>query len=278
MAKNKSTTRSRVVSTRTNPFAMRKEKKKDPRIHIIGKGIVCDTEARGHMRPRGQSPTKIVVDASEGFVPLWAPDTTLRWTFRETSMQDFENPSAAKKEIRELLGEALLEWGDAAPVKFAERDDAWDFEIVVRKSPDCDAAGCVLASAFFPDAGRHKLTVYPTMFTQSRKEQVETLIHEIGHTFGLRHFFANISETQWASEIFGTHKKFSIMNYGDDSRLTPEDKADLKRLYELAWSGALTNVNGTPVNFVKPFHTVGESSGNAFAFREFRPVYDLRMR
>ncbi len=277
MAKGKGTASSRSASTGSNPFTLRKDKRKDPKVHIIGKGIICDTEARGNLRPRGQSPTKIVVDASEGFVPLWVPNTTLRWRFRETSMHDFENPSAAKKEIRELLGEALLEWSDAAPVKFSERDDAWDFEIVVMKSPDCDASGCVLASAFFPDAGRHKLTIYPTMFTQSRTEQVETLIHEIGHTFGLRHFFANISETQWASEVFGTHKKFTIMNYGENSHLTPDDKSDLKRLYELAWSGTLTNVNGTPIKFVKPFHTIGESPANAFAVREFRPVYDPRM-
>ena len=41
------------------------------------------------------------------------------------------------------------------------------------------------------------------MFAQNRKEQVDTFIHEIGHVFGLRHFFANISETAWPSEIFG---------------------------------------------------------------------------
>ena len=52
------------------------------------------------------------------------------------------------------------------------------------------------------------------MFTQSPEEQVETLIHEIGHVFGLRHFFAQLSETAWASEVFGTHDPLSIMNYG----------------------------------------------------------------
>ena len=58
------------------------------------------------------------------------------------------------------------------------------------------------------------------MFTQEPEEQVETLIHEIGHVFGLRHFFANVSETAWPSEIFGTHDTFSIMNYGRASQLT----------------------------------------------------------
>jgi Metallo-peptidase family M12B Reprolysin-like len=116
----------------------------------------------------------------------------------------------------------------------------------------------VLASAFFPDPGRHRLSFYPKMFSQDRDEQVETLIHEIGHIFGLRHFFAQVSETAWPSEVFGRHHKFSIMNYGGDSRLTEHDKADLKRLYQLAWAGGLTQINGTPIKFVRPFHASGD--------------------
>jgi hypothetical protein len=73
----------------------------------------------------------------------------------------------------------------------------------MRTGDNCTPSGCVLASAFFPDSGRHQLVLYPKMFSQSKKEQIETLIHEIGHIFGLRHFFANVSETVWPSEIFG---------------------------------------------------------------------------
>jgi hypothetical protein len=243
-----------------NPFGLRKAEeaghKPDSEIHVFGNGIVCDTDSRGHPTPRGRTPLEIVLDASEGFIPLWAKDMTLRWRFRERSFRSLRNPATVKTTIRNLLGEALLAWGTAAPVKFAEREDMWDFEIVVRKADDCDINGCVLASAFFPDGGRHDLTVLPKMFTQSRKEQVDTLTHEIGHVFGLRHFFANISETAWPSQIFGTHKPFSIMNYGSQSELTSDDKNDLRRLYQLAWRGELTQINGTPVKFVKPFHTI----------------------
>src|SRR5687768_10571369 len=136
-------------------------------VHVFGNKVVCDTEPRGHATPRGRSPLEIVVDASEGFIPLWAKDTTLRWQFRESSMRAFSNPTAAKAAIRRLFGEALLAWGNAAPVKFAERSDAWDFEIVMRRNDNCDANGCVLASAFFPDGGRHQLVLYPKMFAQS---------------------------------------------------------------------------------------------------------------
>ena len=246
--------------------------KTDPEVHVFGNGFRCDTETRGHATPQGRSPLEIVVDASEGFIPLWIKDTTLRWRFRESTMKYFKSPAAAKTEIRKLLGEALLAWGDAAPVKFTERADVADFEIVMRKNDDCDANGCVLASAFFPDAGRHQLTLYPKMFTQVRQEQVETLIHEIGHVFGLRHFFANVAETAWPSQIFGTHKPFSIMNYGSQSVLTADDKSDLKRLYQLVWSGELTQINGTPIKLVKAFHATGAPPENLIFVSRMPPL------
>ncbi|MDF2188550.1 matrixin family metalloprotease [Paraflavitalea sp. CAU 1676] len=253
-----------------SPFLIRTKDEKPSReaqaqVHLLGPGKVCDTESRGHANPEGRSITEIVVDASEGFVPLWAKGQTLRWRFNDRSMARFANPTAARNAIRRLLGEALTAWGDAAPVKFTENRDVWDFEIVMKAADNCNGSGCVLASAFFPDGGRHALTIYPKMFTQTRTEQVETLIHEIGHVFGLRHFFALVSETAWPAHVFGTHSKFSIMNYGQLSALTETDKRDLKLLYQKVWSGAITQINGTPVRLVKPFHTLSFGADNAIA-------------
>lgn len=254
---------------RTDVFRLRDGKDSPPaansRVHDLGKGRICDTEPRGHATPRGRSLVEIVVDASEGFIPLWARNTTLRWRFRETSLHNFTNPAGAKTEIRKLFAEALVKWGTAAPVKFTEDEDVWDFEIVMRAADNCSPSGCVLASSFFPDAGRHKFVLYPKMFTQDRTEQVETFIHELGHVFGLRHFFANVSETAWPSEIFGTHSKFSIMNYGSLSELTPEDKSDLRRLYQAVWNGTLTHINATPIRIVQPFHTLAPAPDHAVA-------------
>jgi hypothetical protein len=222
-------------------------------VHLLKPGFICDTESRGYPTPGARSLAEIVVDASAGFIPLWAEQTTLRWRFQSRSIRSLPHSTNLTAQIRDILATALLGWGKAVPVKFTEDSDLWDFEIVVRQGDECTEAGCVLASSFFPDAGRHQLTIFPKMFDQPREEQVDTLTHELGHVFGLRHFFAQISESNWPSEIFGTHSKFSIMNYGKLSRLTRHDRDDLQRLYEQVWAGSLTEINGTPIRLVKPF-------------------------
>ena len=244
----------------SNPFRPRDPdaaaRAEEPYVHIYGHRVICETDTRGYATPDNKSATEIVVDASGGFIPLWAKETTLRWRFQESSMSFFQDPQAAKKEISTILGEAILAWSDAAPIKFDRTDNNWDFEIKMRANEACNPRGCVLASAFFPDSGRHELEIYPTMLDQGRTDQINTLTHEIGHVFGLRHFFAKLSETRIPSEVFGIHRPVSIMNYGSQSQLTSDDKSDLKRLYQLAWSGQLTAINGTPIKLVRPFSSV----------------------
>ena len=247
-----------VLSSHKGPSPIEEE-----RVHLLGQGRVCGTDSRGHQMPQGRSPLEIVVDASEGYIPLWSEGTTLRWRFNEPSMEIFRDPAMAMAELRKQFSEALLAWGDAVPVRFHENDDLWDFEISMSAGDNCTASGCTLARAFFPDSGRHNLLLFPKMFEQSRQEQIETWIHELGHIFGLRHFFATVDEAAWPSEIFGTHSKFSIMNYGSLSMLTEADQQDLRRLYEQAWSGALTHINGTPIQFVLPYHRFAPNSVSA---------------
>jgi hypothetical protein len=55
------------------------------------------------------------------------------------------------------------------------------------------------------------------------------------------------------------------MNYGSKSELTADDKADLRRLYQSAWSGQLNDINGTPIRFVKPFSVSGVPAGDLIA-------------
>ncbi|WP_448647361.1 matrixin family metalloprotease [Pseudomonas mohnii] len=236
----------------------------DPKVHIYGKhvNIICDTEPRGYKR----NPAELQLDATEGFIPLWSEGSILRWRFKEQSLTNFESPDKAKERIEYLLELALQAWGDAVPIKFAKDDDAWDFQIVIQEVERCNTAGCVLASAFFPDAGRHDLVIYPTLFRQELTEQVETLAHELGHVFGLRHWFAPQKEPDNPAVPFGSENRVSIMNYGADSQLTEDDKKDLKELYTLARSGKLKQINGTAIRLVTPFHNLRELSSN-FLFK-----------
>ena len=229
------------------------EDQDEPYVHIYANGAVCDTDTRGQPTPGGRSVTELVVDSSEGFIPLWGGGVTLRWRFDERSMMLFLNPEGAKAALRALMGEALMAWGHAVPVRIQEVRDGWDFEVRVANAKKCNRFGCTLARAFFPDSGQHDLMLYPSLFEQPRPEQVETLAHEFGHIFGLRHFFADIREQQWSSEIFGEHKPFSIMNYGAESILTQADRDDLTRLYGLARSRQLTQINGTDIRLIRPF-------------------------
>jgi len=239
------------LNTRSTSFELKDQNflPSAERLHIYGKHVLCITDNKGHKK----SPFELVVDASEGFIPLWDENVTLNWRFDKSFHDFFKNPVQAKTEIKKLFAEAVLAWEDACPIKFSENNDLWDFEITVL--PDrCNENGCVLASAFFPQQGQDKLVIYPNLFSQSRQEQVETLIHELGHIFGLRHFFAQTHEKEWESEIFGEHDPFTIMNYGAPSILTPADKSDLKHLYQLVWSKQLTQINGTAIKLFKPYH------------------------
>lgn len=247
-----------------NPFHLKGSDDKSPvdvaKIHVFGEheNIVCDTESRGYRR----NLLELQLDATEGFIPLWHEGSVLRWRFQEQSFSNFSSPNNAKVKLEKLFALALDAWGDAVPVKFTKDDDGWDFQIVVQNSEKCSVMGCVLASAFFPDSGRHNLLIYPTLFKQSVDEQIETLAHELGHVFGLRHWFAPQKETDNPALPYGAQNPVSIMNYGADSRLTEDDKKDLKELYSLVWSGKLREINGTAIRLVTPFHNLRELSAN----------------
>ncbi|WP_396158898.1 matrixin family metalloprotease [Flavobacterium sp.] len=233
----------------------------EEQLHIYNNHVICVTDSKGYALPKNRDLKEIRVDASNGFIPLWEQGVTLNWRFEKSFGSYFKNPDVAKAGIRGLFGEAILAWKDACPIKFHEDNDVWDFEIAMHQQ-DCNPSGCVLASAFFPSPGQNTFYIYPTMFKQSREEQVETIEHEIGHIFGLRHFFANISEKEWKSELFGSDNPFSIMNYGDKSKLTDSDIDDLKTLYQLVWSGQLKEINGTEIRLFTPYHRNKERRNN----------------
>lgn len=127
----------------------------------------------------------------------------------------------------------------------------------MRNNNDCSEDGRVLASAFFPGGGQQQLVIYPMMFNQSKPEQKETMAHELGHVFGLSHWFAKdedkASGWSWRSEVFGSEDPVTVMKYNEMSALTKAGKEDLKELYRQARSGVLKHINRTPIVLFKRF-------------------------
>ncbi|KAF9333065.1 hypothetical protein BG006_004053 [Podila minutissima] len=221
--------------------------------HYFGKRRLCVTGERASEDDAPKVDPVALRVGTNGFIPLWAPGTVLHYRFNERSLR---RSGRSKEQILMLFNKALSQWGDAVPVMFTENRITWDFEFVVRQHDDCDSNGCVLASAFFPGGGQQQLVVYPKMLDDPDvDEQVETMAHELGHVFGLRHWFAPCEDMgrNWRAELFGTNNPFTIMNYDDECVMTDIDRKDLKLLYEMAWSGALTKINSTPIVLFKPF-------------------------
>ncbi len=218
-----------------------------------GKTLACSTENKGHSNPGGRSIDQIRVDATNGFIPLWAENQTLRWRVNMPSMHYFDDAEEGKKYFKDLFSYGVSMWEDAVPVRFTYDDDLYDFEIVMRSYDDCDGNSCTMADAFFPDGGRNELNFYPFMFEFEDEEIFDTMAHELGHIFGLRHFFANISELDYPSELFGNDNAFSIMNYGELGKITQQDINDLKELYRQAWSREIIHINNTPIRLLTPY-------------------------
>ncbi|KAF9083410.1 hypothetical protein BGX29_003170 [Mortierella sp. GBA35] len=230
----------------------------EPEPFDFGDGYVCLTE--GHVvMPSMKVPTEIIRLDVNGphhaqFIPLWAQGVVLRYRFRDNTPED------RRESVRILINEALARWGANAPVGIIEHPpvgiienaDAWDFDIDVRAS-NHPVRPSVKASAFFPNEHQNTLTIFPPLFLRTHQQQVDTLTHEIGHIFGLRHSFANTREAR-PSVLFGTDCPLSIMSYRPDRSLTNHDANDLVTLYTMAWSGDLTAIGGKNINLLQPFH------------------------
>lgn len=80
-------------------------------VHSYGDEKICITDHRGFSTPRGCNPEKLVLDASEGFIPLWVEGVNLRWRLNEHAVGFFQHPNAVKRTVRKLLSKALLAWG-----------------------------------------------------------------------------------------------------------------------------------------------------------------------
>lgn len=79
-AKSSLTNTRKAKSAGANPFQLRESEqvsgKQVTLVHVFKTGetgetkVICDTDSRGHATPKGRTPLEIVLDASEGFIPL----------------------------------------------------------------------------------------------------------------------------------------------------------------------------------------------------------------
>ncbi|QDU23395.1 reprolysin-like metallopeptidase [Urbifossiella limnaea] len=207
--------------------------------------VVCSTEQRTDPN------LPIVVGGEAPEVRLWVAGTVLRWRCRKASFVFFSEPKKAMDGVKKLVTKAMGAWGAAAPVKLAYDEDDWDFEVVMNPADNRVGGGYTLARAFFPGGAQRMLMLYPRLFSLPETGVVATLCHELGHVFGLRHFFA-VEQEGGTAVPFGEHRPKTIMNYGPNSTLTAADKADLARLYKEARAGTLTKLGRWPVKLVKP--------------------------
>jgi hypothetical protein len=111
----------------------------------------------------------------------------LRWRFQPRSLVLFEAPLAEMEALARLLGEAILQWGPAALSGSPATTTHGTSRSRCARSPAAHppAASWPAPSSLMRAATRSSST--RSCFTRSRDEQIETLIHELGHVFGLRH-------------------------------------------------------------------------------------------
>jgi len=220
-----------------------------------GKKYRCRTDDSADKR-KANGGLRIMVDSTDGVIPLWAPNQALRWGFDLPSFeQTFQDSKGVMEFVRKAIESALTSW-DFLPIQFIYQETNTDFRVKMISQKDCDSSGCVLASAFFPDSNRNTVYLYPTLFEEPNlSDIVQTLEHEIGHIFGLRHYFAATLERENPAELFGKDSERSIMNYGTLSVMTDDDRKDLKNLYNLAWNGQLTKIGSAEIHFIFPFRS-----------------------
>jgi len=83
--------------------------------HVYGKRVKCVTDTRGFETPNNDARVRIVVDTSEGFIPLWAKNSTLRESVATTVTSTIRFSRASIAAIH------AARWRLAAPIRLRFR-------------------------------------------------------------------------------------------------------------------------------------------------------------
>ena len=231
--------------------------------------IRCQTDQVGRGQVAKAGNDSLVVDNTDGFVPLWQRGTVLRYKIDIESFQSlYANANETIANVERSFDEAFRSWRFEG-IDMQRNQQSFDFIIHAADTNGDALNGYVLASAFFPSSNLNHFQIHPEAFTMGNG-LVQTLQHEIGHVFGLRHWF------YWRespAKLFGDQSEKTIMNYGANSVLTDQDRADLQRMYNAVWSGE-PNIFGdnTPVVLFDPYSTTTALMRSMYRSAQGKPI------
>ncbi|KAE9569732.1 hypothetical protein CGMCC3_g14154 [Colletotrichum fructicola] len=176
------------------------------------------------------SPFDAIQVGLDSIIPRWKASTALKWFLKS---EGFPSADGAKL-AAETMNQAAQDWNDLSfGVSISQTTDeaAANFNLVYQDNPP-DEPG-LLASAFFPLQADMDVVIYGTGLKNSENYPLKsTLLHELGHVFGLRHEFAD--EDSRGQIQFMEANKDSVMSYNGVVIIEETDKHGIREFYKLA--------------------------------------------
>ncbi|KAI0411634.1 hypothetical protein F5X98DRAFT_356840 [Xylaria grammica] len=147
------------------------------------------------MRQEQSTDIRSVFDARIGLdrkIFRWACGSKIAWRIDPISARHFSGHFG--NQMVPLMHKALEQWqlremGLEYP--YVNEEGPFTFQVAYRHDGQSEKPTTTLATAFFPSkpAAREilELLIYPAFFGLTEPEMIATLVHEIGHTLGMRH-------------------------------------------------------------------------------------------
>lgn len=206
------------------------------KLRLLNGGGEVPAPYAGEYTCSNQPDPQALVVGEANLVTLWNDGSTINYTILANT---FPNETMRQTALT-AFSEAAYNWTNAGFTKiklvYTDRLEDSKYTIRFQSTP----SGNTVASTFKPNLDDvTDVNVYPLFYqlggsTQELfNRQVNTMQHEIGHIFGLRHEFALTGETNRPAIQIGDPNPLSIMSYNADRTIQPSDVATINVLYTL---------------------------------------------